>query len=83
MEEEKKLLEDLSIHMKHKRIGFFSRRRETEDRDVVLQKMLSKMQEKEMRKKSRRGEPEVRNSSSEETVETEKAAGDSAPAGQQ
>ncbi|KAI9518038.1 hypothetical protein NQZ68_041854 [Dissostichus eleginoides] len=36
MEEEKKLLEDLCLHMKNKSRGFFSRRRDTEDRDVTL-----------------------------------------------
>ncbi|XP_034072069.1 myosin-10-like [Gymnodraco acuticeps] len=77
MEEEKKLLEDLCLHMKNKSRGFFSHRRgETEDRDVALQKMISKMQEKEMRKKAKG----TRNTSSEKM---EKASGDSAPAGQQ
>ncbi|KAK1893382.1 Laminin subunit gamma-1 [Dissostichus eleginoides] len=77
MEEEKKHLEDLCLHMKNKSRGFFSRRRgETEDRDVALQKMISKMQEKEMRKKAK----DARNTSSEKM---EEASGDSAPAGQQ
>ncbi|XP_063751446.1 golgin subfamily A member 6-like protein 25 [Eleginops maclovinus] len=82
MEEEKKLLEDLSLHMKNKRRGLFSRRRDMEDRDVTLQKMLSKMQEKEMKKESSWGGAEASNTS-EETVKTEDASGDSAPAGQQ
>ncbi|KAK5908743.1 hypothetical protein CgunFtcFv8_016774 [Champsocephalus gunnari] len=80
MEEEKELLEDLCLHMKNKSRGFFSRRRgETEDRDVALQKMISKMQEKEMRKKAK----DARNTSSEKMEEMEEASGDSAPAGQQ
>ncbi|XP_033956560.1 golgin subfamily A member 6-like protein 22 [Pseudochaenichthys georgianus] len=80
MEEENKLLEDLCLHMKNKSRGFFSRRRgETEDRDVALQKMISKMQEKEMRKKAK----DARNTSSEKMEEMEEASGDSAPAGQQ
>ncbi|XP_071059745.1 golgin subfamily A member 6-like protein 22 [Pseudochaenichthys georgianus] len=80
MKEEKELLEDLCLHMKNKSRGVFSRwRGETEDRDVALQKMISKMQEKEMRKKAK----DARNTSSEEM---EEASGDSAlllPAGQQ
>ena len=77
MEEENKLLEDLCLHMKNKSRGFFSRRRgETEDRDVALQKMISKMQEKEMRKKAK----DVRNTSSEKMEKMEEASGDSAPA---
>ncbi|XP_063746692.1 golgin subfamily A member 6-like protein 24 [Eleginops maclovinus] len=79
-EEEKKLLEDLCLHMKNKRRGFFSRRREPEDRDVTLQKMISKMKEKEMRKKASRGGAEAE-SSSEEKLERED--GGSAPAGSQ
>ncbi|KAK5908824.1 hypothetical protein CgunFtcFv8_016848 [Champsocephalus gunnari] len=80
MEEEKELLEDLCLHMKNKSRGFFSRRRgDTEDRDVALQKMISKMQEKEMRKKAK----DARNTSSEKMEEMEEASGDSAPAGQQ
>ncbi|KAI9540706.1 hypothetical protein NQZ68_038377 [Dissostichus eleginoides] len=71
MEEEKKLLEDLCLHMKNKSRGFFSRRRDTEDRDVALQKMKSKMLEKEMRKKSKREEAEGRNSASKETEKME------------
>ncbi|XP_063739419.1 golgin subfamily A member 6-like protein 25 [Eleginops maclovinus] len=59
MEEEKKLLEDLCLYMKNKRRGFLFRRRDTEDRDVTLQKMLSKMQEKEKRKKQCRGGAEA------------------------
>ncbi|XP_033958054.1 golgin subfamily A member 6-like protein 22 [Pseudochaenichthys georgianus] len=55
MEEEKTLLEDLCLHMKNKSRSFFSRRGDTEDRDVALQKMKSKMLEKE-RKKSKREE---------------------------
>ncbi|XP_033961612.1 interaptin-like [Pseudochaenichthys georgianus] len=54
MEEENTLLEDLCLHMKNKSRSFFSRRGDTEDRDVALQKMKSKMLEKEMRKKSKR-----------------------------
>ncbi|KAK5898426.1 hypothetical protein CgunFtcFv8_015846 [Champsocephalus gunnari] len=46
MENEKTLLEDLCLHMKNKSRGFFAHRRATEERDVVLQKMLRKMQEK-------------------------------------
>ncbi|KAK1875466.1 Coiled-coil domain containing protein 18 [Dissostichus eleginoides] len=66
--------------MKNKSRGFFSRRRgETEDRDVALQKMISKMQEKEMRKKAK----DARNTSSEKMEKMEEASGDSAPAGQQ
>ncbi|KAK5931847.1 hypothetical protein CgunFtcFv8_003608 [Champsocephalus gunnari] len=57
MEDEKTLLEDLCLHMKNKSRGFFARSRATEERDVVLQKMLRKMQEKEMRKKAK-GEKE-------------------------
>ncbi|KAK5897611.1 hypothetical protein CesoFtcFv8_010658 [Champsocephalus esox] len=77
MEEEKELLEDLCLHMKNKSRGFFSRRRgDAEDRDVALQKMISKMQEKEMRKKAK----DARDTSSEEM---EEASGDSAPAGLQ
>ncbi|KAI9535647.1 hypothetical protein NQZ68_003201 [Dissostichus eleginoides] len=80
MEEENKLLEDLCLHMKNKSRGFFSRRRgETEDRDVALQKMISKMEEKEMRKKAK----DARNTSSEKMEKMEEASGDSAPAGQQ
>ncbi|XP_063739410.1 golgin subfamily A member 6-like protein 6 [Eleginops maclovinus] len=59
MEEEKKLLEDLCLYMKNKSRGFLFRRRDTEDRDVTLQKMLSKMQEKEKRKKQCRGGAEA------------------------
>ncbi|KAL3061074.1 hypothetical protein OYC64_009310 [Pagothenia borchgrevinki] len=80
MEEENKLLEDLCLHMKNKSRGFFSRRRgETEDRDVALQKMISKMQEKEMRKKAK----DARNTSSEKMEKMEEASGNAAPAGQQ
>ncbi|KAK5914346.1 hypothetical protein CgunFtcFv8_008794 [Champsocephalus gunnari] len=57
MEDEKTLLEDLCLHMKNKSRGFFAHRRATEERDVILQKMLRKMQEKEMRKKAK-GEKE-------------------------
>ncbi|KAK1878124.1 Hydrocephalus-inducing protein [Dissostichus eleginoides] len=57
MEDEKTLLEDLCLHMKNKSRGFFARRRATEERDVILQKMLRKMQEKEMRKEAK-GEKE-------------------------
>ncbi|XP_034058052.1 tropomyosin beta chain-like [Gymnodraco acuticeps] len=57
MDNEKTLLEDLCLHMKNKSRGFFARRRATEERDAILQKMLRKMQEKEMRKKAK-GEKE-------------------------
>ncbi|XP_071058126.1 interaptin-like [Pseudochaenichthys georgianus] len=57
MEDEKTLLEDLCLHMKNKSRGFFARRRATEERDVILQKMLRKMQEKEMSRKAK-GEKE-------------------------
>ncbi|KAK1877667.1 Keratin type I cytoskeletal 9, partial [Dissostichus eleginoides] len=40
MEDEKTLLEDLCLHMKNKSRGFFARRRATEERDAILQKML-------------------------------------------
>ncbi|XP_034055961.1 IgA receptor-like [Gymnodraco acuticeps] len=46
MGEEKTLLEDLCLHRKNKSRGFFARRRATEERDVVLQKMLHKMEER-------------------------------------